>query len=68
MSEVFYRLGLLQLRRGVHGKGLKNLRNALRLAELDDPQRQIHNAPGMNYGRFAEVLRHEISIYDSREH
>lgn len=62
-SEAHHQLGHLLLRLGRRAAGLKSLRNALVLAEQADPQRPIHNAPGMNHGRFAEILRHEIGIY-----
>lgn len=62
-AEAHHQLGHLLLRLGRRAAGLKSLRNALALAEQGDPQRPIHNAPGMNHGRFAEILRHEIGIY-----
>lgn len=61
--EAHYELGLLLLRAGRSEAGLKSLRNALRLAERGDPERQVHNAQGMNYRRLAEVLRGEIAMY-----
>jgi chemotaxis protein methyltransferase CheR len=61
--EAHHRLGLLQLRLGRRDAGLKSLSNALALAEHGDPYRGIHNAPGVNYGRFAEALRDEIRWY-----
>jgi chemotaxis protein methyltransferase CheR len=66
--EAHHRLGLLQLRLGRHAAGLKSLANALTLAEHGDSDRGIHNASGMNYGRFAEVLRNEIRIYADAVH
>ncbi|MDP2169364.1 MAG: CheR family methyltransferase [Rhodocyclaceae bacterium] len=62
-AEAHHQLGHLLLRLGRRAAGLKSLRNALQLAEQSDPQRPIHNAPGMNHGRFAEILRHEIGIH-----
>jgi chemotaxis protein methyltransferase CheR len=66
--EAHHHVGLLQLRMGRRDAGLKSLRNALTLAEQGDPLRGIHNAPGMNYGRFAEVLRNEIRMYADAVH
>lgn len=62
-AEAHHQLGHLLLRLGRRAAGLKSLRNALALAEQAAPQRPIHNAPGMNHGRFAEILRHEIGIH-----
>lgn len=61
--EAHYQAGLLQLRQGHPGKGLKSLENALQIAESGDPERAIHGAPDMSYQRMAEVLRKEIDIY-----
>jgi len=66
--EAHHHLGLLQLRLGRRDAGLKSLSNALALAERGDPHRGVHNASGMNYGRFAEVLRKEICIYADASH
>ena len=62
-AEAHHQLGLLQLRLGRRDEGRRSLANALALAERGDPNREIHNAPEMNYARFAEILRNEISIY-----
>jgi chemotaxis protein methyltransferase CheR len=61
--EAHYYLGLLHLCIGKQNVGLKNLANALALAEQGDPQKELHSLEGMNYRRFAEILRNEISIY-----
>ena len=62
-AEAHYHLGLLLLRVSKPDAGLKSLTNALALVEQGDPQRELHNALGMVYSRFAEILRNEISIY-----
>lgn len=61
--EAHYQLGVLQLGRGDRRGGLKSLDNALSLAEKGNPEREMHDAQDMNYGRFAEILRNEISMY-----
>ncbi len=62
-AEAHHQLGLLLLRLGRREAGLKSLGNALTIAEQGDPKREIHNASGMNYGRYADILRNEIDIY-----
>ena len=61
--EAHFQLGLLQLRMGDRRSGMRSLSNALDLAEKLDPNRQVHNAPGMVFGRLAEILRKEINVY-----
>ena len=61
--EVHFQLGLLQLRNRQHKSGLKSLGNALALAEAGDPERELHNATGMTYGRLAEILKNELGMY-----
>ncbi len=63
--EAHYQLGLLLLRSGQAAAGLKSLRNALRLATQGEPGRELHNADGMTYRRFADILRNEIEMYES---
>ncbi len=61
--EAHFQNGLLQLRLGERKAGLRSLSNALELAERLDPQRQVHNAPGLVFGRLAEILRKELHMY-----
>lgn len=63
--EAHYQLGLLLLRTGQAAAGRKSLHNALQLAALGDPERELHNAVGMTYRRFADILRNEIEMYES---
>ena len=62
--EAHFHLALLQLRLGKVKSGLKSLENALSGAEQVDPERELHHAVGMTVGRFAEVVRNEILVYD----
>ncbi|WP_124949651.1 CheR family methyltransferase [Sulfuriferula thiophila] len=61
--EAHYELGMLRMRSGRLAPGIKSLENALQLALAGDPQRGLHNAGGMTYQRFAQVLASEIEIY-----
>ncbi len=63
--EAHYQLGLLLLGSGQRQQGVKSLGNALRLAESASPEQRLHGAADMTYGRLAEVLRQEISVYES---
>ena len=60
--EAHYELGMLRVRAGDIGGALKSLGNALRQAQAGDPERELHNASGMTYGRFAEILKNEIGM------
>jgi len=62
--EAHFHLALLQLRLGKVKSGLKSLENALSAAEQVDPERELHHAVGMTVGRFAEVVKNEILVYD----
>ncbi len=62
--EAHFQNGLLQLRLGERKGGLRSLKNALELAERLDPQHQVHNAPGLVFGRLAEILRKELHVYE----
>ncbi|NNG13724.1 MAG: hypothetical protein HKM22_01030 [Gammaproteobacteria bacterium] len=61
--EAYYQLGVLMIRSGRNKGGLKNLMNAIEIAEQADPERRIHDNVGMSYARFAQVLHSEISMY-----
>lgn len=62
--EAHFQNGLLQLRLGERKGGLRSLKNALELAERLDPGHQVHNAPGLVFGRLAEILRKELHVYE----
>ena len=62
--EAHFHLALLQLRLGKVKPGLKSLENALSAAGRTDPGRELHHAVGMTVGRFAEVVKNEILVYD----
>lgn len=61
--EAHYELGILRIYAGRLESGIKSLENALKLAQEGNPQRPLHNASGMTYQRFAQVLQGEIEIY-----
>lgn len=61
--EAHYELGMLNIRSGKVKAGIKQLENALKLAREGNPAQQFHNASGMTYSRFIDVLQNEIEIY-----
>jgi chemotaxis protein methyltransferase CheR len=60
--EAHYELGMLRVRAGDLRGGIKSLENALKRAATGDPDRELHNAGGMTYRRFAQVLQNEIGM------
>lgn len=60
--EAHYELGMLRVRARDLPGAFRNLENALRLAQQGDPERELHNAAGMTYHRFAQVLQNEIEM------
>ena len=60
--EAHYELGMLRVRVKDFTGALKSLGNALKLAKTGEPERELHNAAGMTYRRFAEVLENEIAM------
>lgn len=60
--EAHYELGMLRVRASDLRGGIKSLENALKLASAGDPERELHNAGGMTYRRFAQVLQNEIGM------
>jgi chemotaxis protein methyltransferase CheR len=60
--EAHYELGMLRVRASDLRSGIKSLENALKLATTGEPERELHNAGGMTYRRFAQVLQNEISM------
>ena len=63
--EAHYELGMLRVRAKDLPGALKSLGNALKLAQQADPDRELHNASGMTYKRFAQVLQNEIEMLSS---
>ena len=63
--EAHYELGMLRVRAKDLPGALKSLGNALKLAKQADPDRELHNASGMTYKRFAQVLQNEIEMLSS---
>ena len=60
--EAHYELGMLRVRAKDLPGALKSLGNALKIAQQADPDRELHNASGMTYKRFAQVLQNEIEM------
>ncbi|MDO9053698.1 MAG: CheR family methyltransferase [Gallionella sp.] len=60
--EAHYELAMLRVRARDLPGALKSLANALKIAQAGDPQRELHNAAGMTYQRFAQVLQNEIEM------
>lgn len=60
--EAHYELGMLRMRARDLPGAFRNLENALKLAQHGDPERELHNAAGMTYHRFAQVLQNEIEM------
>jgi len=60
--EAHYELAMLRVRAKDMPGALKSLANALKIAQAGDPQRELHNAAGMTYRRFAQVLQNEIEM------
>ncbi len=62
--EAHYQLGMLMIRTGRMKAGIRALENALYEAEQGDPERCIHDAVGINYAGFAEILKNEIKMFN----
>ncbi len=60
--EAHYELGMLRVRAKDIPGAIKSLENALKLARKGEPDRELHNAAGMSYQRFAQVLENEIEM------
>ncbi|UJP06378.1 MAG: hypothetical protein LZF61_05265 [Nitrosomonas sp.] len=61
-AEAHYQLGLLLIHQNCRQEGLKSLASALMHAQ-GKPYQCVHNASGMTYARFAEIIESEIEIY-----
>lgn len=61
--EAHFQLGLLLIRCEKPAAGKKSLHNALRLARSAPPEGELHNAAGMTFKRFVEILEHEMEIH-----
>ena len=64
--ECHFQLGLLLLRSGRTIPGSKSIKNALHLANKHPSGWLVHNASGMTFGRFANVIQAELSLYEKR--
>lgn len=60
--EAHYELGMQKVRARNLPAAIKSLEIALKLALTGDPERELHNAAGMTYRRFAQVLQNEIEM------
>lgn len=60
--EAHYEIGMLNVRARNLKAGVKSMSIALKLAQEGNPERELHNAAGMTYRRFAEVLHNEIEM------
>jgi len=58
-----YQLGLLLLRKKQHAAGLKCLKNAFEIAIASNSTEMATET--LNYGRLAEILKHEIALHAS---
>ncbi|MBF0220296.1 MAG: tetratricopeptide repeat protein [Gammaproteobacteria bacterium] len=63
--EAHYHLGLLLIRSGREEAGIKSLKNALDIAVTASPQRRLHDAGQMDYGRLVQIIRNELRMYQS---
>ncbi len=61
--EAHYNLGLLHFLEGKYPKAIKYMQNALKICEKEKPDRCLHDAAGMTYGRLAIILRSELRMY-----
>ena len=62
-----FQLGLLQLRKNQKNAGLKCLYNALAIASTKKSSDKIPYTSGLTYGSLADILTHEIEIYQTEE-
>ncbi|MDD4964598.1 MAG: hypothetical protein PHI11_11850 [Gallionella sp.] len=60
--EAHYEMGMLKVRAKDMSGAFKCLENSLRLAKRGNPEFKLHNAAGMTYGRFAQVLEKEMEM------
>jgi chemotaxis protein methyltransferase CheR len=60
--EAHFQLGLLLIKISKIDAGLKALYNALSIAESADASCMVEGFNGLNYGRFAEILKTEIEL------
>lgn len=61
--EGHFQLGLLLLKNKCNKAGLKSLENALAIVNTHEPSHIVPNSQGLSYGRFAEILHAEITLY-----
>ncbi len=65
--EAHYEMGRLRVRTKDMSGAFKSLGNALRLAKKGNPECQLHNAAGMTYRRFIQILENEIEMLQRAE-
>lgn len=65
--EAHYEMGMLRVRAKDMSGAFKSLENALRLAKKGNPECKLHNAAGMTYGRFVQVLENEMEMLRGAE-
>jgi chemotaxis protein methyltransferase CheR len=63
--EGHFQLGLLLIRIKNQTAGVKCLQNALAIAKQKNPQEVVSDIHGLTYGRLADILEHEISLYSN---
>ncbi len=61
--EAHYNLALLHFLQGKYKKAMKYMHNALGICEQENPDRCLHDAAGMTFGRLATILRSELRMY-----
>jgi chemotaxis protein methyltransferase CheR len=66
--EGHYQLGLLLLKNKQKEAGLKCLQHALSIANRKDPLESIPEQNELSYGRFAEIVKHEIERSERNNH
>lgn len=65
--EAHYEMGMLRVRAKDMSGAFKSLENALRLAKKGNPECKLHNAAGMTYSRFVQVLENEMEMLRGAE-
>jgi len=60
-------LGLLLIRNGNIKKGLSSLLNALSITQSYSASKSVDGMKGMDYGRLADILKHDIELYTDKE-
>lgn len=61
-----FQLGLLLLRNKEIKQGLKSIYNALNITQQESQEKIVPGSQGLTYGVFAEILKHEIELYERK--